>query len=348
MRNLAATTLELVSIPSVTKHEEPICDHVERWASRLGEEVRVRRVGNGLVVSPAAPSQRPAVGLFGHLDTVLPSPDQACEIRGGRLYGCGASDMKAGLAVMMALHEERARWACDLVTVYYDREEGPAAENGLEDLRAHLPRLDLAVMLEPTANRLQLGCVGGLHARLHFDGRRAHSARPWQGDNAMYHAIPVLERLRRRQRREVVVDGLPFYEVMTPTMAWTSNSANVVPDAFVVNVNFRYAPGRTAAAAEEELRALVGADARVEVVDVAPSGAVCRDQPMVARWIARHQLAVESKQAWTDVARMTAHGVPAVNFGPGDPAQAHQAGEWVAVEAIAEGYRLLADLLEHA
>lgn len=343
MRDLAATTLELVAIPSVSRDEAALCDHVEAWARGCTPS---RRVGNGLIVGEPR-GDRPVLGLFGHLDTVPPAADQPRGIRDGRLYGCGSSDMKGGLALMMAAVEERARWGWDVVAVFYDKEEIAASESGLEDLLSHLPRVDLAVMLEPTANRLQLGCVGGLHARLHFAGRRAHSARPWQGDNAIYHALGALERLRDRARREVMVDGLAFYEVMTPTMAWTSNSANVVPDAFVVNVNYRFAPGKSAEVARGELEALVGGDARVEVTDVAPSGAVCRNVPAVSAWIARRGLAVESKQAWTDVARMTAHGVPAVNFGPGEPSQAHQAGEWIEVAALDEGYSLLADLLEN-
>lgn len=346
MRDLVQTALDLVRIPSVTGHEEAICSHVEAWARQWVGDDEVRRVGNGLVLTPEARGGRPVVGLFGHLDTVIPSDDQPCEIQGDRLYGCGASDMKAGLAVMMGLVEQRAEWGCDLVAVFYDREEGPQAESGLIPILPLLPTLDLAVMLEPTANRLQLGCIGTLHARLAFRGRRAHSARPWEGDNAIDHALPLLERLRRRGRVEVRVDGLPFYEVMTATSMQTRNSLNVVPDELLVNVNYRFAPGRDEASARDEVLAMVAGEAEVEFRDVAMAGAVCREHPLVKQWLARCPMDVEPKQGWTDVARLTAHGVAAVNLGPGDPAQAHQAREWVAIPALDQGYERMSGLLQ--
>lgn len=344
-RDLAATTLALCAIPSVTGNEAALCDHVAAWAAESLPDCEVRRIGQSLLVVPPSREGRPRVGLFGHLDTVLPSSDQPLEIRDGRLYGCGASDMKAGLAVMMAMLERRHAYEADLLAVFYDREEGPMDESGLPEVLSQLPPIDLAVMLEPTANRLQLGCVGSLHARVRIHGRRAHSARPWQGENALYKALPLLTRLRDRARREVMVDGLPFYEVMTPTLALTRNSRNVVPDLFELNLNFRFAPGRAIEDAVSEVRALVGDEAEVEIVDAAPSGAVSRCHPLVTRWITRAALTCESKQAWTDVARLTAIGVAAVNMGPGDPAQAHQAGEHVEVAALDEGLRVLEALV---
>lgn len=342
--NLAATTLELCAIPSVTGNEAAICSHVEKWARGKFLEDEVRRVGNALLVAPSRKTNRPLVGLFGHLDTVKPSDDQPCEIRDGRLYGCGASDMKAGLAVMMAMLE-RNHYNSDLLAVFYDKEEGPQSESGLPAVIEHLPKIDLAVMLEPTANQLQLGCVGGIHARIRFHGKRAHSARPWHGDNAIYKALPLLQRLRDRNRVEVMVDGLPFYEVMTPTVAATYNSHNVVPDVLMINVNYRFAPSRSEASAIAELQHLVDGEGEIEISDVAPPGAVARTHPLIVQWIERCKLVPEPKQAWTDVARMTAIGIPAVNMGPGDPAQAHQAGEWVEVAALDEGLRLLEQLV---
>jgi succinyl-diaminopimelate desuccinylase len=340
---LAERTLELCAIPSVTGEEAEICAFVERWARARFLDDEVGRVGNALVVAPRRREGVPLVGLFGHLDTVLPSPDQPCEIRDGKLYGCGASDMKAGLAVMMAMLEKSYR--CDLLAVFYDREEGPVDQSGLPAVLEHLPRVDLAVMLEPTANHLQLGCVGGVHARVRFRGRRAHSARPWQGDNAIYKALPLLERLRARQRVEVTVEGLSFYEVMTPTVLATYNSQNVVPDAVMVNVNFRFAPNRSTESAIAEIERVVDGEGEIEIADVAPPGAVARSHPLVTAWIARCGLVPEPKQAWTDVARMSAIGVPALNMGPGDPAQAHQAGEWVEVDALETGLRILEQLV---
>lgn len=343
--DLTHLAFELVSIPSPTGREGPLADHVESWARRRCPDVPLLRQGNNLVLTPPRQGNRPVVGLFGHLDTVPPDPGQPLEISQGRIYGCGASDMKAGLALMMAALEERERHGCDLVAVFYDGEEGPDSGNGLRTLVDLLPPMDLAVVLEPTKNLVEAGCLGGLHARVIVEGRRAHSARPWQGQNAIYRALPLLERLRDLPRRARVVEGLTYYEVMSATMARTDNAANVVPDRFELNVNVRFAPGRTERDALEELRELVGDLARIEVRDASPSGAVCVDHPLVQAWIRSRGLQVQPKQAWTDLARLTGRGIPAVNFGPGDPARAHQAVEWVEEAALREGHQLLSALL---
>ena len=341
---LADWTLAFCKVPSVTGDEDAVCTATAQWVAALGRDLCTTRVGNCLVVHPELASGRPTVGLFGHLDTVKPATDQPLEIRDGRVYGCGASDMKGGLAVMLGLlaeHEALRRY--NLVAVFYDKEEGPASENGLEPLLAAgaVPPLDFAVCLEPTDNRLQVGCVGGLHAEVTFEGRRAHSARPWQGENAIYKATAFLERLRDRGRVPVQCGELTFYEVMNATMARTENSRNVVPDAFMLNVNYRFAPGKTAEQAAAELAAVVQGEARVAVIDEAPSGAVCLDDPILVAWRDALGLAVEAKQAWTDVARLTARGIPAVNFGPGETAQAHQARESIAIADLAANYQAL-------
>lgn len=337
MSELAQRTLELVSIPSVTREEGALCRFLQDWAG-------VEPVWRCNLILQGESRGRPRVGLFGHLDTVLPAADQPLGIIQGRVYGCGASDMKAGLAFMMAAWERRAEWSCDLVAVFYDREEGPGEENGLELILDRVPPLDLAIVLEPTDNQVQKGCVGSLHARVSVAGKRAHSARPWQGENALYKALPLLEKLRSVGVREVEVGGLIFREVVTPTTAATINSRNVVPDHFELNVNYRFAPGKTARLAEEELRALVGDLGRVEVLDASPSGQVA-SHPLLESWIAACGLEVEPKQAWTDVARLTEKGIPAANFGPGDPSQAHRAREHVSVEALERGWPLLERLL---
>ena len=218
----------------------------------------------------------------------------------------------------------------------------PLCQNGAPLLQG----IDVALCLEPTDNLIHGGCVGGLQARVTAKGRRAHSARPWQGDNAIYAALPLLTRLAASTRREVVVDGLRFYEVMVATGAQTDNSRNVVPDRFQLNLNYRFAPGKELATAKAELLAFVGPDYAVDIVDEAPSGSVRLTHPLFASWIKKSGLGVEAKQAWTDVARLTALGLPAVNFGPGDTAQAHQASESVAIPALTLSYQALRLLLE--
>lgn len=335
---LARLTLELCSIPSETGNEREIADWVERRCVAAAGEAATLRIGNSVVcMPPAAADDLPTVALVGHTDTVRCAIEQPLEIRGGRVYGCGASDMKAGLATMLALLERRAELRGSRpVWIFYDREEGPHEENGLEPVlqSGRLPQLDFAFVLEPTDMVMQMGCMGTLHAVITVAGRRAHSARPWQGENALFRALPLLERFSTRERREVRLGELSYYEVMVPTQVWTENSKNVVPDRVMINVNARFAPGRRAEEAEAELRALVGDDGEVTVIDRAPSGAVHLDHPLVEPWRRRLGIDIACKQAWTDVARFTERGIAAVNFGPGETAQAHQAGEWCSIDSL--------------
>lgn len=356
-RWLAAETLRLCQIASVTGDEAEIASYLEARLHELGaaQRIGIERVGNTLLVRTPRRPGRPLVGLFGHTDTVKPAADQPIAIvvdhgdgDGGRVFGCGASDMKGGLAVMLRLLVEAESLPYDLLCAFYDKEEGPASASGMLPLVADGGRLisregapDLAICLEPTDGQIHAGCVGGLHAAVAARGQRAHSARPWQGKNAIYAALPLLERLRDFGRREVIVSGLPFYEVLSATTAATSNSRNVVPDRFVMGLNYRFAPGKPPSQARDELREFVGPDYDIEIIDEAESGAVRLDAPLVKGWIERTGLGVAAKQAWTDVARLTALGLCAVNYGPGDTAQAHQANESVSIAALVRATRCL-------
>jgi len=350
---LARRTLELCQIPSETGNEKAIADFVEQLCRAAATPDGVHRIGNSVVCDPVAgeAASLPIIALVGHLDTVRCAADQPTEIRDGRVYGCGSTDMKSGVATMLALLD---RWT-ELTSsfrplwIFYDREEGPNEENGLEPVLTSgiLPPLDLAFVLEPTDQSIQMGCMGTLHATLTVRGKRAHSARPWHGDNALYRAAPLLERFAGLTRREVRFGDLTFYEVMVVTRAWTNNSANVVPDAAMLNVNVRFAPGRTSEEAAAELRDFVGDLAEVEVTDAAPSGAVYLDHALLTPWRERQRLPIAPKQAWTDVARCTQRGIPAVNFGPGETAQAHQAGEWCSIDSLEFAFTHLWDFFTH-
>jgi succinyl-diaminopimelate desuccinylase len=339
--SLAQRTLALASIASVTGQEQSLCDELAVWLSAKFPESTLLRWRNGLVIrSSDQVPERAHIALVGHLDTVPPSAVQSLGIRDGRVWGCGTTDMKGGVAVMLAMLEKSLP---NLTCVLYDREEGPLAANGLRPLLDRIEAPDLAIVLEPTDNKVQAGCVGSLHARLTFRGRRAHSARPWEGDNAIFRALPALERLRSRERVEVRIEGLSFFEVMTPTLAWTDGTRNVVPDTFHLNVNCRFGPGRTEQDLVNEL-GKIAPEAEIEVMDSALSGAVSLDQADLSRWIEHTGCAVEAKQAWTDVAQLTARGIPAVNFGPGHPGLAHQAEENVKVASLEECFELLQKL----
>ena len=349
---LARATLALCAIASPTGAEAPLAEQVDAWATPLWPSQERHRVGNSFVLGHLLDA-RPMVALVGHLDTVPPHPDTGPPRRhGDRLVGTGASDMKGGVAVMMALAESmpREQLPVNLVLVLYEREEGPYAENGLGPLFERLPALSrarFAVALEPTDGEVQVGCVGSLHATLRFRGKAAHAARPWQGVNALHLAGPVLSELLALPPRDVECSGFHFREVLTATLGQGGRARNVVPDLFTLNVNVRFAPGRTAEDAEAELRRLVAGRAEVEVTDRSPSGPVCASNPLFQRLVRASGKPATAKQAWTDVARLALHGVEAVNFGPGETAQAHQAGESVSVAALSAAYAALAEVLRN-
>lgn len=348
---LAELLLELLRLPCVTGDEGPIAEWLEARYAASGE--RVRRVGN-CVVAGALDDPRPMVLLVGHTDIVPPTPvDLDFRRDGGVVYGRGASDMKSGLAVGMDCFEDQGLRAgpYNLVLVAYAGEEGAHDGNELGPLLGELPQLcaaSLAVVLEPTDLLVQLGCMGALHAEVTFTGRAAHSARPWQGDNALTKAGEFLTQLHARRPEDVTVDGLVFREVVTATRAWTvpvSEARNVVPDRFTINCNYRFAPDKSVEQAETRLRDLVGDRAQVRTVDLAPAGQPRREDPLVARFIESVGAVVEPKQAWTDVARFTSMGVPALNYGPGLTAQAHQSGEHVPEENMVAARVALARFL---
>jgi succinyl-diaminopimelate desuccinylase len=348
--SLAARTSALCGVLSPIGEERTLCDEVEAWARAHAPSVR--RIKDSLVVlldgPAAAGAARPLVLLCGHLDTVPVHADDRHGPRreGGRLVAPGASDMKGGLALMMALAEGLpgdARF-CDLGLVFYAREEGPFLENELGDVLREAPELSrsaLALCLEPTDNRLQLGCVGSIHATFTFHGRAAHSARPWDGENAVQKAGALLAELHARPPRRATSGGLPFSEVLSVTRMEGGRARNVVPDLCTLNLNFRFAPDKSLEAAQAELGALAARHgAEATFTDLSPACPAHGDHPLVRRLLERAGVPAEPKQAWTDVARLSAHGIPAVNLGPGATSQAHQRGEWIEVEALAQGYRL--------
>jgi succinyl-diaminopimelate desuccinylase len=344
--DLVAALLEHCGALSVTGEETALTDALEARYRAGGRPVT--RVGDSLVVGGPS-GDRPVVALVGHLDVVPPTDADAeprVEVHDGVevVVGRGASDMKAGNVVAMALLDDAELAATppyELVLVLYAREEGPADDNELADVLDAVPWLasvDLAVVLEPTDGEVQVGCLGGLHAEVVFTGRQAHSARPWHGENALTKAGAFLAELHDRQPDEVEIDGIAYQDVFTATQAWTDNARNVVPGSFTVNLNYRFAPRFDAVEAERVLRDLVGDRAEVQVVDVAPPAPPRLDTPLVAALVDALGVPVTGKQAWTDLARFAALGVPAVNYGPGLTAQAHQRGEHVPVAAVVEAH----------
>lgn len=345
---LAQSTLALCAEPSETGDEGRLGAALASWARQALPKASVVEAHGSVVVSRPGKPGAPVLGLFGHTDTVKADAVQPVALAEGKVYGCGASDMKAGLAVMMELLVHGPQEGAGLVAVFYAAEEGPAANNALGPLLADglVPHVDAAVALEPTDGRVEVGCLGGLHARVRVRGQRAHSARPWQGKNAIHQAAGLLARLAALQPREVSLgEGLVYREVLSATMASTGNSRNVVPDLFELNLNLRYAPSTTEAEAEAWLAEVVAGEAEIEVIDRAPVGLAYHQHPAFHSWREARGLVLAPKQAWTDVARLTQAGVPAINLGPGATGQAHQAGEWVEVAAIEKACEDLAALV---
>ncbi|HKU39126.1 MAG TPA: succinyl-diaminopimelate desuccinylase [Polyangiales bacterium] len=350
---LRDTLLEITRIDSPIGEEKALCDHIER---RLGQKLgaqKITRFHDSLVVRVNERTDAPRIGLVGHLDTVRTAHDGPVRIEGDLLYGAGAADMKSGLAVMIELAERLPASALpDLSLVFYEREEGPFAENRLGPMLEAfelLRKLDLAICLEPSNNHLQLGCMGSLHATVRFRGRTSHSARPWQGENAIYKSIEFLRFLAAHQPHDVLIDGHLFREVVSATVAQTTGRGrNVIPDEFDLNVNYRFAPGRTPEQALADVVAWAAGTASVEATDLSPAGRPHASHPLV-RCLADSGVAgVQTKQAWTDVARFDSIGVPAVNFGPGTQSQAHQRNEYTELPLLAAGYEILAKFLSAA
>jgi succinyl-diaminopimelate desuccinylase len=387
---LASSLLELASIRSVSRQERDLADFLERRL-RAKPALAVTRVGDNLVATlpslqaAAASPSRPRLLLCGHLDTVPENQNLPPRRDGDTIHGLGTTDLKSGLAVLLMLLDELADVAsraatepaaatlaknlrCDPLFVLYAREEVAYAESGLVELERALPELRqvaFAVCVEPTANAVELGCNGTLHAEVTVRGKAAHAARPWLGVNAIHAALPILESIARRGERRWSPPGRPdveYREVVSVTGIRGGKARNVVPDDCVFNVNFRYAPDRTPDEARAEIAKLVQsargtsatnlASAAAEVVfkDVAPSGRVASGNALCERLIALAKT-VRAKQAWTDVGRFTSWGVDAVSCGPGFPEFAHQQAEHASVAKMVESlaiFRALVGLTDAA
>jgi len=341
---LAERTLELIDIASVSGDEAAILEHVA--AVLAGVDGESHADSDGLLLLPPR-SGRPLVLLAGHLDTVPAQGNLPGHREGGAVVGLGASDMKGACAVMIELalwaDGRRPRRAVDLGYLFFGREELPADQSALRPLLRRLPVLGetaLAVVMEPTDNTLQVGCLGNITAEVRFTGRSAHSARPWLGVNAVHAAVEGLAGIAALAPQVVVIQGLEFREVVSVVRIEAGIADNVVPDLAICRINYRYAPDRSPAAAEAHLRELVPAGELCVLSNSAPAPVVAGHE-LCARLRAAGDLSVEPKQAWTPVAEFAEHGIAAVNFGPGSTAHAHRADERVEVGSLARAFHTL-------
>jgi succinyl-diaminopimelate desuccinylase len=331
--SLTDTLVELINIPSVTGDEEEIATALE---FRLSGRRPVSRIGNALVVGE--PTGKPVIALYGHTDTVPVQDNALAWLGDGRVRGLGASDMKSGLAVMVHLLEDDTVTGgpYDVVGVFYDREEGPIHDNGLEavlDEVSWLADAAFSVVLEPTDLRVEVGCNGAMNADVVFTGHAAHSARPWLGDNAVTKAGWWLAEMHARTPEVFESGGHEYREVFSVTTAHGGIANNVIPARFTINLNYRFPPTFGLAEAEQRLMEVCAVADEVVITDRAPAGAVPAGNSHFDR-LASLVGTTEAKQGWTDVARLSGRGIDAVNYGPGSVSEAHQAGESVAVEDL--------------
>jgi len=352
MTDLLARCAQLVDIPSVSHHEAEIIELLEGELRGL-PWLRVERVGHNLVARTDLGRQH-RLALAGHVDTVPPNGNERARVEGDVCWGLGSCDMKSGCAVILELARAVAEPAVDVTYVFYECEEVAPEFNGLSRLFAEHPALlaaDAAVLCEPTGARIEAGCQGTLHLEVTLAGERAHSARPWMGRNAIHRLAPVLERCASYEGRRPVLDGCEFREALQVVSVEGGVAGNVVPDRATVNVNHRYAPDRSGEEAAAHLREVLG-DAvdeaggdTVRLTDNADGARPNLTHPLLASLAAGASEPPVAKLGWTDVAFFAARGIPAVNFGPGDPSVAHAAVECVQRSEMETVFTALESLL---
>ena len=334
-------TRAMVDIPSVSGTERKLADAVEA-ALRTRSDLRVERDGN-VVLARTELGRAQRVVLAGHLDTVPIANNLPARVEGDVMYGCGTSDMKSGAAIALHLAATLDDPRYDLTYLFYDCEEIEAERNGLNRIAASRPdwlRADFAVLLEPTHGLVEAGCQGTMRIAITVPGVRAHSARSWLGVNAIHAAGEVLDRLRRYQARTLELDGCTYREGLNAVHITGGVAGNVIPDECVVTVNYRFAPDRDEAAAEAHLREVFDGY-EFTIVDSAPGAAPGLSAPPAQEFLAAVGQPARGKLGWTDVARFAALGIPALNFGPGDPNLAHKPEESVEIPKIREGAAVL-------
>ena len=332
-----ALTAALVDIPSESRHEQRIADEIETALREQTDGFEIIR--NGDAVLARTNLGRPSrVLLAGHTDTVPAADNLPSRRVDDELHGCGTSDMKSGDAVFLHLAATIGEPAHDITLVLYDCEEIEASANGLGRIERELPdwlQADVAILGEPSGGFIEAGCQGTLRVVVSATGTRAHSARSWLGDNAIHKLGAVLDRLSAYQARNVEIDGCTYREGLSAVRIDGGVAGNVIPDAASLTVNFRFAPDRSIEQALAHVREVFdGLDVHIEQTDAAAGALPGLTKPAAAALVAAAGGQVRAKYGWTDVARFAALGIPAVNYGPGDPNLAHRVDERVSVAQI--------------
>jgi succinyl-diaminopimelate desuccinylase len=348
--DLLARTAELVDVPSISHAEAALTDQIEGELRGL-PWLTVERVGDNVVARTQLGRAQRLV-LAGHTDTVVANENAEARVEGDVLWGLGSADMKGGLAVLLELARSVPDPGVDVTYVFYACEEVAAEHNGLGHLLRDRPELlagDVALLGEPTDGAIEAGCQGTMRAEVVLRGVRAHTARPWTGRNAIHRLGRLLARVEAFDERRPVIDGCEYREALQAVRVEGGVAGNVVPDEARLLLNHRFAPDRDQAAAEHWLRSFLAPELHdgdeVRVTDSAPAAAPGLAHPLLEALIERNRLPVRAKLGWTDVARFAAIGIPAANFGPGDPLLAHTRDERVTRSSLESTYSALADLL---
>ena len=348
--DLLAATAELVAIPSVSHDEAAIATVVEKALAPCSA-LQVERVGDNVVARTELGRPQRLV-LAGHLDTVPPERQRPPRLDGDTLWGVGSSDMKGGLAVMLDLATTVTEPGVDVTWCFYAREEIGRADSGLLQLWNERPELlagDAAILGEPTGALVEAGCQGTLRVDITLKGVRAHTARPFAGRNAIHRLGALIGAVADWGGREVVLDGCTYAEQLQAVAVEGGVAANVVPDRATVVLNHRYAPDRQALEAEAFVRELVQPflepEDEWELIDAGDGAPPSLDHPLLADLVEKSGAAPKAKVGWTDVASFWEHGVPAANFGPGDPLLAHHPEERVTRQQLEQTRRVLAGVI---
>ena len=333
---LLELTADLVDISSVSHDEGRASDFVA-GALRDADHLEVSRIAHNVVARTALGHPQRLL-VAGHLDTVPPNGNDRAVIEGDRCSGLGAADMKGGVAVMLELAKSIVEPSVDVTYLWYACEEVEQRFSGLSEIEAANPDLlaaDAAVLAEPTSAVVEAGCQGVLRVALRLGGERAHTARPWMGLNAIHRLGAVLERVEDFPERRPILDGCEYREALQAVLVDGGVANNVVPDEVRLVLNHRFAPDRTQDEAFDALREFLAPAIdprlgdRIELEDFALPAVPNLEHALLAALVAASGTSARAKLGWTDVSFFTARGVPAVNYGPGDPSLAHTAGEWV-------------------
>ncbi len=332
--DVVALTEALVNLESVSQNERAITDAIEAALQDLAH-LSLTRIGNSLVARTEL-GRAERVVIAGHVDTVPLNDNLPARNDGTLLHGLGSCDMKGGVAVALKLASDLVDPARDVTFLFYECEEIASIHNGLRLIAEERPELlkaDFAILMEPSDAVVEAGCQGTLRVEVSTRGERAHSARAWRGVNAIHGAAEVLARLTSYEARRPVIDGLEYHEGLNAVLISGGVATNVIPDACVVTVNYRFAPDRSEAEALAFVREYFdGFD--LVVTDSAPGALPGLDRPAAQAFVSSVGGSVNPKFGWTDVARFTGLGIPAVNYGPGDPVLAHKQEEHVPIEQI--------------